>query len=482
MNSPDLLALLPLLAVGICSVLVLLLIAFARNHAAVFGLTLIGFAAAFLSVIESRTVWPRKVTPLLTLDRFGGYFMALLFAAAFIVTLLLFGYLRRRGEQREEIYLLLLTATLGSAVLVAGTHFVSFFLGLETLTISLYTLIAYDRSQAEQLEAGIKYLILAAVSSAFLLFGFALMYARLGTMMLDEVMGRIQTVGSDNPLLLAGLALVVVGVGFKMALVPFHMWTPDIYQGAAAPVSAFVATVSKGGVFAFLLRYFIPDGPTFHHPFFLILSVIAAASMVGGNLLALLQNSVKRILAYSSIAHLGYLFVALLAGGSLAVTATSYYLAAYFATILAAFGVVSVLSLPEREADDISDFRALYWKRPLLAVVFTVSLLSLAGIPLTAGFIGKFYLAAAGVEQAVYWLVIFLIVTSAIGLFYYLRIIVAMAAQPEDEIGGEQMVTWKVSVPVSGGLALAGLFAALIWLGVYPGSLLSIIRLFTGGP
>ena len=200
--------------------------------------------------------------------------------------------------------------------------------------------------------------------------------------------------------------------------------------------------------------------------------------MLGGNLLALLQNSVKRILAYSSIAHLGYLFVALLAGGSLAVTATSYYLAAYIVTILAAFGIVSVLSVPGREADLISDFRALYWKRPVLATVFTVSLLSLAGIPLTAGFIGKFYLAAAGVERTVYWLVIFLIVTSAIGLFYYLRIIVAMAAQPDDG----NVVTWRVSIPVSGGVALAGLFIALIWLGVYPRSLLSIIRLFTAGP
>ncbi len=478
MNSLDLLAMLPLLVTGVFSILVLLLIAFARNHVAAFVLTLIGFAAAFVSLFISLPVLPRQVTELLTLDRFGAYFMGLLFVAAFLVTLLLFGYFRNQGGQKEEIYVLLLTATLGSAVLVAASHFVSFFLGLETLTISLYTLIAYERGIADRLEAAMKYLILAAVSSAFLLFGLALIYARLGTMLLGQATARIQLGGAGDPILLAGLALVVVGVGFKMALVPFHMWTPDIYQGAAAPVTGFVATVSKGGVFAFLLRYFIPDGTTFHHPFFLILSIIAAASMLGGNLLALLQNSVKRILAYSSIAHLGYLFVALLAGGSLAVTATSYYLAAYIVTILAAFGVVSVLSVPGREADPISDFRALYWKRPVLATVFTASLLSLAGIPLTAGFIGKFYLAAAGVERTVYWLVIFLIVTSAIGLFYYLRIIVAMAAQPDDG----NVVTWRISIPVSGGVALAGLFIALIWLGVYPRSLLSIIRLFTAGP
>lgn len=478
MSSLDLLAMLPLIVLGVFSVLVLLVIAFARNHAATFILTLIGFAVSFVALFVSRTTLPHRVTELLTLDRFGAYFMGLLFVAAFLVTLLLFGYLRYQEGQREEIYVLLLTATLGSAVLVAASHFVSFFLGLETLTVSLYTLIAYDRSVADRLEAAVKYLILAAVSSAFLLFGLALIYARLGTMLLAQATQRIQLGGAGDPVLLAGLALVVVGVGFKMALVPFHMWTPDIYQGAAAPVTGFVATVSKGGVFAFLLRYFIPDGATFHHPFFLLLSIIAAASMLGGNLLALLQNSVKRILAYSSIAHLGYLFVALLAGGSLAVTATSYYLAAYIITILTAFGVVAVLSVPGREADPISDYRALYWRRPVLATVFTVSLFSLAGIPLTAGFIGKFYLVAAGVEQTVYWLVTFLIVTSAIGLFYYLRIIVAMAAPPEDE----EVVTWKASVPVSGGLALAGLFTALIWLGVYPRSLLWIIRLFTGGP
>ncbi|MFZ0427987.1 MAG: NADH-quinone oxidoreductase subunit N [Acidobacteriota bacterium] len=475
MSSLDLLALLPLLVLGVAAVLVMLLIAFARNHAAVFALTLAALGAAFAALIVSRTALPRPVTELLTLDRFGAYFMGLLLVGAMLVTLLLFGYLRGQDEQREEIYLLLLTATLGSAVLVASAHFVSFFLGLETLTISLYTMIAYERSVAGRLEAAVKYLILAAVSSAFLLFGLALVYARLGTMMLAQATAQMQTSGAQDPLLLAGLALIVVGVGFKMALVPFHMWTPDVYQGAAAPITGFVATVSKGGVFAFLLRYFIPDAASFQHPFFLILSVIAAASMLGGNLLALLQNSVKRILAYSSIAHLGYLFVALLAGGSLAVTATSYYLAAYFITILAAFGVISVLSTPEREADSISDFQGLYWRRPWLSVVLTVSLLSLAGIPLTAGFIGKFYLAAAGVERTVYWLVGFLVVTSAIGLYYYLRIIVAMAAQPPAEAPALR----RVRVPVSGGLALAGLFVALLWLGIYPASLLAVIRLFT---
>jgi NADH-quinone oxidoreductase subunit N len=264
--------------------------------------------------------------------------------------------------------------------------------------------------------------------------------------------------------------MIIIGLGFKLAVVPFHLWTPDVYEGAPAPVTAFVATVSKGAVFALILRYFSVVGIHTHRSLFVIFTVIAAASMFTGNLLALLQSNVKRILAYSSISHLGYLLVTLLASGATAVTAAAFYLTAYFITTLGAFGVVTVLSEKDRDADSMDDYRGLAWRRPWLAGVFTAMLLSLAGIPLTAGFIGKFTIVAAGVGSALWLLVIVLTVNSAIGLYYYLRMIVALYARAEEE------KTTRPELSRTGSAALLGLTILLIWLGVYPGPVIQMIQ------
>ncbi len=208
------------------------------------------------------------------------------------------------------------------------------------------------------------------------------------------------------------------------------MWTPDVYEGAPAPVTAFIATVSKGAMFAVLFRYLTPSNVQVETPLFIVFSLIAIASMFVGNLLALLQTNVKRILAYSSIAHMGYLLVAFLASGTTAIAAVSYYLVAYFVTTLGAFGVIIVLSNSDEDADRLEEYRGLAWQRPWLAGVFTAMLLSLAGIPLTAGFVGKFYVMAAGIGSALWLLVTMLVINSAIGLFYYLRIIIVIFSAP----------------------------------------------------
>src|SRR5512146_1213519 len=277
----------------------------------------------------------------------------------------------------------------------------------------------------------LKYLVLAAASAAFLLFGMALVYADLGTMEFGRMAQLLSVEHTGTLMIGVGLALIVTGIGFKLAVVPFHLWTPDVYEGAPAPVTAFIATVSKGAMFALLLRYFYGSGAATAHQILLVFTIIAIASMLAGNLLALMQNNVKRILAYSSIAHMGYLLVAFLASGALAVEAVTFYLVAYFITTLGAFGVVSVLSTGKRETDDIEDYRALFWRRPALAGVFTLMLLSLAGIPVTAGFIGKFYIVAAGASSAMWALIIILVVSSVIGLFYYLRIVAVMYETPD---------------------------------------------------
>ncbi len=475
MPSSDLIALLPLLVVAGTSVVVMLAIAIHRSHRLTSLLTLIGLACAFASLWVARTLTPTEASPLLEVDSYALFFLGLILAATFVVVILSYDYLEKQDVNREEFYVLLLVASLGSSVLILSAHFVSFFLGLELLSVALYALSAYVFTRERPLEAGIKYLVLAAGSAAFLLFGMALVYARLGTMGFPQI-GALLSGGDQllkDPLILAGMALIVTGVGFKLALVPFHMWTPDVYEGAPAPVTAYVATVSKGAMFALLVRFFYQTRGVTLGPVFLVFSLIAIASMLVGNLLALLQSNVKRILAYSSIAHLGYLLVAFLAGGRWAAQAVAFYLVAYFITTLGAFGVVTVLSSGERDADALEDYRGLFWRRPWLAGVFALMLFSLAGIPLTAGFVGKFFLLTAGVSASLWNLVIILVVTSVIGLFYYLRVIVVLFATEEP---AAEVAAALPPLSASGGSALLALTALLVWLGVDPAFMLSVIQ------
>ena len=329
-----------------------------------------------------------------------------------------------------------------------------------------------DREQA--LEAGIKYLILASASAAFLLFGMALIYADTGAMAFSRIR-ELSLSGSGLALLLPGIVLTVTGIGFKLGVAPFHLWTPDVYQGAPAPVAAFVATTSKSAMVALLLRYFYLSGALQYRPVFFVFSIIAIASMFAGNLLALQQRNVKRILAYSSIAHFGYILVAFLAGGTMATGAVSFYLAAYTVTTLAAFGIVTVLSGSGRDADDLEDYRGLFWRRPVIASAFTAALLSLAGIPATMGFLGKFYVLTAGAASAAWLLIIILVVTSVAGLFYYLRIVVTLYSDPPEHAAPIQVVSR------GGAFILVVLTILLIWFGVYPTPLLNLIRTSMAG-
>ncbi len=470
MNAADMTALLPLIILAGTSIVLMLMIAFYRDHRLTALLTLAGLFLAAASLPFIATLAPRDITQLLIIDHYALYYMGLILFAGFAVAALAYSYLDIHDGHHEEFYLLLLLATLGTAVLVASRHFASLFLGIEILSVSLYALAAYLRHSDRSIEAGVKYLILAAVSSAFILFGMALVYAETGSMEFSQIALRATAPDVHGLLFTAGLGMILIGLGFKLGVVPFHMWTPDVYEGAPAPVTAFIATVSKGAVFALVLRYFSHINLNAHRSLFLILTLTAITSMFAGNLLALLQRNIKRILAYSSISHVGYLLVTLLASGPLAANAAGFYLAAYFATTLGAFGVVTVLSDRYRDADSFDDYKGLAWRRPWLAGVFTAMLLSLAGIPLTAGFVGKFYVVAAGIGSALWLLVVVLVANSAIGLFYYLRIIGAMYAHPEEGIVG------RTALSLSGSATLAGLTLSLVWLGVYPGPIIDIIK------
>ena len=469
MDARDITALLPLILLAGTANVVMLAIAFKRNHALAAGLTLAGLGAAFLALFTASPLAPRQVTSLLLVDQYALFYMGLIIVSAAAVAVLSYEYLEKRDGRREELYLLLVLATLGCAALVASSHFVSFLLALEILSISLYAMIAYLQDQKLALEAGIKYLILASASAAFLLFGAALIYADTGTMSFSRL-------GANAPgtLLLSGIVLTITGIGFKLAVVPFHLWTPDVYEGASAPVGAFVATTSKGAMVALLLRYFSFSGTLEYRPVFLVFSVIAIASMCAGNFLALRQRNVKRILAYSSIAHFGYILVAVLAGRTMATQAVSFYLVAYFVTILVSFGCVAVLSNSERDADDLEDYRGLFWRHPVIAGVFTAALLSLAGIPATMGFLGKFYVLAAGASAAAWALILILVLTSVAGLFYYLRIVVALYSAPSEPAPVQ-------TVAPRGAFVVVVLAVLLIYFGVYPSPLLDLIRTTMAG-
>ncbi|MEH6469162.1 MAG: NADH-quinone oxidoreductase subunit N, partial [Porticoccus sp.] len=299
------------------------------------------------------------------------------------------------------------------------------------------------------------------------LFGFALLYAALGSLSFTGIGERLSGASDNQVLILTGSALVLAGISFKLSVVPFHMWTPDVYQGAPLPVTGFLATVSKGAIFVALLRLFMEAQLHQFTTLLTALSVLAVASMLVGNLLALKQQNIKRLLSYSSIAHFGYLLITLVAGGvlgggKLAVEAASYYVVAYVVTTLAAFAVISLLSSDGGdEKQSVTDLTGLFWRRPLLAGILMLSLLSLAGIPLTVGFIGKFYIFTAGIEGSLWVLLGALVLGSAIGIYYYLRIIYTMTLQEDNKAAGH-------STPWLGEIVAVFLALLVVWLGVFP--------------
>lgn len=466
-------ALLPIITLAVAAIVVMLLTAFVGRREVDTGATSLGLVATLATLPIVARVTPLEVTPLLHVDGAALLYTGLLVACTLGVVGLSSSYLRERRESAGEFNILLLTAALGAAVLAASAHFAALFLGFELVTVSLFALLAYSRDAKPNLEASLKYVILSGVSSAFLLFGIALLYTELGTLEFTRI-AEIWAVNDVGIYAVGGLALIVAGIAFKLSLVPFHLWTPDVYQGAPAPITAFLATVSKGAIFVVLLRFFIQAEAYALSTVVTGLSLIAGASMLLGNILALLQDNVKRILAYSSIAHLGYLLVAFIAGGEIAIESSSYYLAAYLASSLGAFGVVAVLSTSAgEEMQTLREYRGLFWRRPWVAAVFSLMLLSLAGIPLTMGFVGKFYVVAASIDASLWILLALVIVGSAIGLYYYLRVLVALYMDADDLLAE----TDQRAVSFGGNVVLAASSVAVLWLGIFPAPLIDLVRL-----
>lgn len=453
------------------SIAMMLAVAIVRNFKLIYGISIFAFTCAIGSMYAVLPAIPHKTGLLLVFDGFGFLLSAIIILACLMVTFLSYRYLLYQESEKEEYFIILFVAALGSLLLVAAADFVTLFLGLETLSISLYILVAYRRFQDRSIEAGVKYLVLASVSSTFLLFGMGLIYADAGTFEFSRISMLPGASGHASLMLLAGFGMMIVGIGFKLALVPFHMWTPDVYQGAPVPVTTFIATVSKGAVMAVFLRFFYAMQGYRNPEFILVITVVAILSMFAGNLLALRQQNVKRILAYSSIANMGYLLVTLLVGNRSGTDAAVFYIVSYMVTTLAAFGVIALLAGKDNDADRIDDFKGLFWKSPLIATAFTAALLSLAGIPLTTGFMAKFYIVFTGINSNLWLLVMSLVINSVIGLYYYLRLVKTMFSPASEGA--------VPALSVAGRLVLGVIIVAILWLGIFPEGMFRLIADFS---
>jgi NADH-quinone oxidoreductase subunit N len=401
----------------------------------------------------------------ITVDAFSILLTVVICTGVALAALLSDDYLRREGLDGPELHALLLLSATGGVVMAMANDLIVLFLGLETLSIALYVLAGFHLRKAESQESAMKYFVLGAFSSAFLLYGIALTYGATGSTNLSRINEFLSAnVLESNGLLLAGFGLMLVGLGFKVAAVPFHTWTPDVYQGAPTPVTAFMASASKAAAFAALIRVFTTTFDLYRVDWTPIVWALAVLSLVVGSLLAIVQTDVKRMLAYSSISHAGFILVGIEAATDRGTQASLFYLLAYTFMVVGSFGVATVVGRTGDSRHSLDDYRGLSASRPTLALAFTVFLLAQAGVPLTTGFLAKLYVIGAAAASHSYALAIIAMVASVVSAFLYLRIIVAMyMAEPDAEDGAP-----AISVPFGAGVALLVCVAFTVGVGIAP--------------
>lgn len=469
MSALDLLALLPVLILALGATALLMLGAWwpARRP-----LLLAAVALALAAALAAGALTPpiAEVARMFSAGPYARFFTILWALLAALVLLLSLRYGADRRFPAGEYPCLVLFSAAGMALLSSASSLVGILLGLESFTLVLYILIAIDKQGTRGMEAGLKYLVMGIVATGFIGFGIALVYCAGGTFHLPEALQLVATAeGGLRPLALLGWALLLCGLGFKISLVPFHLWTPDVYQGAPAPVTALLSIGSKGAVFAALLTALL-GLPALGAPLTEVLWVLAAATMMVGTLCALRQQNLKRMLAYSSIVHMGYLLTGLLAGGEAGRSALLFYLIAYAAASLGAFGVITSFSLQGEEPQDYRDLRGLGYHHPRRSAALACFLLSLAGIPPMAGFLAKFGIFHAALRADYLGLALIGVLASLLSVYYYLRPIIVLFMTKERAVCLHPGVAAEHAV-------LALCLSATLLFGVYPGPLLDLIRL-----
>ncbi|UCE87000.1 MAG: NADH-quinone oxidoreductase subunit N [Deltaproteobacteria bacterium] len=399
--------------------------------------------------------------PMVRLDRFANFGIAVIAMASALVCLLSFAYLSELRIHHGEYYALILIATLGTMLLVAATDLLTIFLGIELMSIPIYVLAGFDRRKLQSNESALKYFMIGSFASAILLYGMALLYGATGKTELAAIRAAIEGGSATNPLLVAGMGLALVGFAFKVSSVPFHQWTPDVYEGAPTSVTAYMSVTVKTAAFVALLRFLIAFEPL-QESLIAVLWWLSVLTMIVGNVMAVIQNNVKRLLAYSSIAHAGYLLLGLLVATPEGYSAVLFYLLVYAFMNVGAFGVVIALAQHGRDCDRISDFAGLAQTRPGLAALMTLFLLALTGIPGTAGFVAKFMVFAAAVKEGYVGITIIAVLTSLVSVYYYLRIPVVMYMR---EAGEEEP---RAELSTGEMLVLAACGFAVLFLGLFP--------------
>ena len=429
--------LMPELVITLTLLIVLVFDLFDSISKTVLGwMTIVGAAIALWVSIQMHLAGTvgTQFNEMFKVDNFSLFFNIIFLVSTILVTLISMSYLDRGDRKQGPYYLLILLATLGMMLMAAGNELIIVFLGLELMSLSLYVLAGYFRESPASSEAGMKYLLLGAFASAFFLYGIALIYGGAGTTSVPEIAQAI-TADDKSPLLLAGMFLLVVGFGFKVAIVPFHQWAPDVYEGAPTTIAAFISAGPKAAGFAAFLRIFMEALPNLQGEWSGVLILLAMLTMTVGNVIAIAQTNIKRMLAYSSIAHAGYVLIGLAAANNEGISSAMLYLLVYCVMNIGAFGAIILAKTEDGESLMISDYAGLGLRKPLLAMFMTIMLLSLAGFPPTAGFVGKFYIFKAAVGAGHIWLVIIGAVNTAISAFYYLRVVVTMyMREPEEEL------------------------------------------------
>ena len=469
----DLVTVLPPLVLIVGGIVILMVDLFVPAHqkSVTAWLSLAPFALALLAIVATWGQTGAAFNGMVALDGYA-LFLDALFAVAGIVTLLFtVRYNEARGIQRGEFYPLLAFAASGMMLMGHSTNLLMVFIALELLSIPLYILCGIARRETESQESALKYFLLGAFASGFVVYGIALVYGATGTIDLNAIAQAITAGQYTSPLVLyAGAGLILAGLGFKVAAVPFHMWTPDVYEGAPTSVTGFMAAATKAAGFAAVLRVFLfgmGDLAAVWQP---VVAVLSALTMIVGNFVALAQTNLKRMLAYSSIAHAGYVLMGVAAGGSMGASSVLFYLATYAATTLAAFAVMTVMGTPEGENQAINSYTGLIHRRPLLALTLAIAMLSLTGIPPLAGFAGKYFLFESAVNAGLVWLALIGALTSVVSAGYYLRVVVVMfmsdpsAQTPALSVTGPARTT---------AIVFASILTVLI--GILPTPLLTIV-------
>ena len=431
---------------------------------------LVGVIAASLATANLVGNDGNYFSGMIIVDHFSIFFRFTFLLISGLTILSSLDYLKRQNLNLSEYYSLILFATVGMNLMAASNELIMVFLGLETLSISSYILLGVKRTDPKSNESALKYFLLGSFSSAFLLYGIALAYGATKTTNLEFIAKRILSGSADMRLIYVAMALMFVGFGFKVATVPFHVWTPDVYEGAPTPITAFMSVGPKAAGFAIFMRVFWVALPTTYEKWVTPIWVSAVLTMTLGNVVAIVQNNIKRMLAYSSIAHAGYILVAFASGRDDGVAAVLFYTLAYAFMNIGAFTIVALISRENERKINLDDYAGIGFRQPLLAASLSLFLLSLAGIPLTAGFAGKFFIFRAAIESHFIWLAIVGVINSVVSVYYYSRIIVIMYMKesPEEYV--------PVSISPGTGLVLCLATFGILQLGIYPDLLISLAR------